>query len=103
MEEIKFNGIESKGWSVCTKWKSHDIRVELFREEDFCGHRPLYYSFELYVMISPWCLFYFRHMEHNNIFLVGPMGTGKSTIGKRLAKSLSKDFLDSDHIQLIHP
>lgn len=32
-----------------------------------------------------------------NIFLVGLMGAGKSTIGKRLAESLGKEFLDSDH------
>ena len=32
-----------------------------------------------------------------NIFLVGSMGAGKSTIGKQLAKSLRKDFVDSDH------
>jgi shikimate kinase len=31
-----------------------------------------------------------------NIFLVGPMGAGKSTIGKRLAHLLGADFLDSD-------
>jgi len=36
-------------------------------------------------------------MENNNLFLVGPMGAGKSTIGKRLAKSLNKVFIDSDH------
>ncbi len=31
-----------------------------------------------------------------NIFLVGPMGAGKTTIGKQLARSLKVRFLDSD-------
>lgn len=31
-----------------------------------------------------------------NLFLVGPMGAGKSTIGRQLARSLRRDFLDSD-------
>jgi shikimate kinase len=31
-----------------------------------------------------------------NIFLIGPMGAGKSTIGKRLARTLNKTFIDSD-------
>ncbi|MEM1244690.1 MAG: shikimate kinase AroK, partial [Pseudomonadota bacterium] len=31
-----------------------------------------------------------------NIFLVGPMGAGKTTIGKLLAKKLNKPFLDAD-------
>ena len=31
-----------------------------------------------------------------NIFLVGPMGSGKSSLGKKLAKSLGKKFIDSD-------
>lgn len=35
--------------------------------------------------------------DNTNIFLVGPMGAGKSTIGKRLAKSLNKAFKDSDY------
>ena len=30
------------------------------------------------------------------IFLVGPMGAGKTTIGRRLALVLQRDFLDSD-------
>jgi shikimate kinase len=32
-----------------------------------------------------------------NIYLVGPMGTGKTTIGKQLAKKLEIEFYDSDH------
>jgi len=31
-----------------------------------------------------------------NIFLVGPMGAGKSTVGRQLAKSLGRDFYDTD-------
>lgn len=31
-----------------------------------------------------------------SLFLVGPMGAGKSTIGRQLAKALSRTFLDSD-------
>ena len=32
-----------------------------------------------------------------SIFLTGPMGAGKSTIGRQLAKQLSMSFHDSDH------
>lgn len=32
----------------------------------------------------------------DNIYLVGPMGAGKSTIGRQLAKQLRKEFLDCD-------
>lgn len=31
-----------------------------------------------------------------NIFLIGPMGAGKTTIGKQLAEILKLDFIDSD-------
>jgi shikimate kinase len=31
------------------------------------------------------------------IVLVGPMGSGKSTIGRQLANALKKEFRDSDH------
>lgn len=32
-----------------------------------------------------------------SIFLVGPMGAGKTTIGKLLAKRLGREFIDCDH------
>ncbi len=32
-----------------------------------------------------------------NLILVGPMGAGKSTIGRLLAAELSRDFYDTDH------
>ncbi len=34
--------------------------------------------------------------EKRNIFLVGPMGAGKSTVGRQLAQQLSMEFYDSD-------
>ncbi len=33
----------------------------------------------------------------SNIFLIGPMGTGKSAVGKKLAKKSSQQFYDCDH------
>jgi 3-dehydroquinate synthase len=33
----------------------------------------------------------------NNIFLIGLMGAGKTTVGRALAKRLNKRFIDSDH------
>ena len=36
-------------------------------------------------------------MKAQNIILIGPMGSGKSTIGNILAKKLHRDFRDSDH------
>ncbi len=32
----------------------------------------------------------------DNIFLIGPMGAGKTTIGRQLARELKKEFIDSD-------
>jgi shikimate kinase len=37
-------------------------------------------------------------IKHNNIFLIGPMGAGKTSIGKQLAKKLNLDFYDSDAV-----
>jgi len=34
--------------------------------------------------------------EQRNIFLIGPMGAGKSTIGRHLAQMLHLNFFDSD-------
>lgn len=34
--------------------------------------------------------------EKRNIFLVGPMGAGKSTIGRQLSQQLNMEFFDSD-------
>ena len=36
-------------------------------------------------------------LEKRNVILVGPMGAGKSTIGRQLATILNYDFYDSDH------
>ncbi|MEK7758508.1 MAG: shikimate kinase, partial [Pseudomonadota bacterium] len=33
----------------------------------------------------------------NNIFLIGPKGAGKTTIGRHLATLLHKRFVDVDH------
>ena len=32
-----------------------------------------------------------------NVYLIGPMGSGKTTIGQRLARKLQLEFLDCDH------
>jgi 3-dehydroquinate synthase len=37
------------------------------------------------------------HCKNNNIFLVGLMGAGKTTIGRMLARRLGMNFADSDH------
>lgn len=36
-------------------------------------------------------------MASQNIFLIGPMGAGKTTVGRRLAALRGLQFLDSDH------
>ena len=35
--------------------------------------------------------------KFNNIVLVGPMGSGKTTVGRRLSENLKVDFYDADH------
>jgi shikimate kinase len=35
-------------------------------------------------------------LDAGNIFLVGPMGSGKTVVGRRLAERLGLEFLDSD-------
>lgn len=37
-------------------------------------------------------------MANNNIFLIGPMGAGKTTIGRQLARELKRPFYDSDRV-----
>ncbi|HEX5514335.1 MAG TPA: shikimate kinase AroK [Gammaproteobacteria bacterium] len=37
-------------------------------------------------------------MRNTRIFLIGPMGAGKTTVGKRLAQVLGLPFYDSDRI-----
>ncbi|MDH4021491.1 MAG: shikimate kinase AroK [Gammaproteobacteria bacterium] len=34
----------------------------------------------------------------SSIFLIGPMGSGKSAVGRRLAKELGREFFDSDDV-----
>lgn len=34
--------------------------------------------------------------KHKNIFLIGPMGAGKSSVGKHLAHQLNMNFYDTD-------
>lgn len=36
-------------------------------------------------------------MDTNNLYLVGLMGAGKTTVGRQLAKRLGRRFVDSDH------
>ena len=36
-------------------------------------------------------------MGKRNIILIGPMGSGKSTIGNIIARKLNREFQDSDH------
>lgn len=36
--------------------------------------------------------------DASRIFLIGPMGTGKTTIGSQLARQLKYEFLDSDQV-----
>ena len=37
-------------------------------------------------------------MHKESIFLIGPMGAGKSTVGRVLAERLQYEFIDSDHV-----
>jgi len=37
------------------------------------------------------------HLRRGNLFLVGMPGSGKSTLGRVLARSLGKTFVDADH------
>jgi shikimate kinase len=36
-------------------------------------------------------------MSSRNLFLIGPMGAGKTTVGRQLAEALQSEFIDSDH------
>ena len=39
-----------------------------------------------------------QHNDNNNIILTGFMGTGKTTVGKLLAKRLQREFIDTDQL-----
>ena len=41
---------------------------------------------------------FFMASRNNNIFLIGPMGAGKTTIGRQLARELKMPFYDSDRV-----
>lgn len=43
------------------------------------------------------CCYNFRVNPCANIYLVGLMGAGKTTVGRQLAKRLDRRFVDSDH------
>ena len=36
-------------------------------------------------------------LNSKNIVLVGPMGCGKTTVGRKLSRKLNQDFFDTDH------
>ena len=36
--------------------------------------------------------------SQNNYFLIGPMGAGKTAVGKQLAKLLDVEFYDTDEV-----
>jgi shikimate kinase len=36
------------------------------------------------------------NLTNQNVFLVGPMGSGKSAVGRYLARDLGREFIDSD-------
>lgn len=38
-----------------------------------------------------------KYAIHQNLVLVGMMGSGKTSVGRRLAETLSLDFVDIDH------
>ncbi len=37
------------------------------------------------------------HLHRGNLYLVGLMGAGKTTLGRQLARRLAKRFVDADH------
>ena len=49
----------------------------------------------LFLALAPAC--YGAMIGSPNIFLIGPMGSGKTAVGRQLARLLKLPFLDSDH------
>src|SRR5690606_29730777 len=54
-------------------------------------------SSRFYAFTAAWWDNSAMNQKHSSIYLIGMMGSGKSTIGKVLARTLHMPFVDLDH------